>query len=46
MIRKSMPPGFDPMGGTRLSEQIVRKQNPERDDESKKKSSALAWSLR
>ena len=26
MIRKSMPSGFDPMGGTRRSEKIMRKQ--------------------
>ena len=27
MIRKSMPSGFDPMGGSRFSEKIMLQQN-------------------
>jgi hypothetical protein len=27
MIRKSMPSGYDPMGGYRFSEKIMLKQN-------------------
>ena len=27
MIPKSMPSSFDPMGGTRFSEKIMRKEN-------------------
>jgi hypothetical protein len=27
MIPKSMPSGFDPVGGTRFSEKIMRKEN-------------------
>jgi hypothetical protein len=32
MIRKSMPSGFDPMGGNRLSEKIMfqQKHDPEK----------------
>jgi hypothetical protein len=33
MIRKSMPSGFDPMGGYRFSEKIMLKQKLEHDPE-------------
>ena len=45
MIRKSMPSGFDPMGGSRLSEEIMLKQKIERDDDSKKSHLALGSGL-
>jgi hypothetical protein len=41
MIRKSMPSGYDPMGGHRFSEKIMLKQKIERDDDSKKSHPAL-----
>ena len=41
MIRKSMPSGFDPIDGSRLSEEIMLKQKIERDDDSKKSHLAL-----
>jgi hypothetical protein len=33
MIRKSMPSGFDPMGGNRFSEKIMLEQRSEHDPE-------------